>query len=488
MTVLALKFAAWCNGVSHLHARVSRSMWTALWPDIPNSELPISGLTNGVHIPSWISNEMGGLYDRYLGPRWSEDPDNEKVWERALAIPDTELWRTHERRRERLVAFARRRLVASLQRTGATRAEIEAAWGVLNPSALTIGFARRFATYKRGVLIFHDLERILRLLNDPDRPVQIIFAGKAHPADNQGKEFIRRIVQLERDPRFRNRVVFIEDYDIAVARYLVQGVDVWLNNPRRPLEACGTSGMKAAANGALNLSVLDGWWDEACVHGSNGWAIGHGEEYTDEKYADEVESRMIYDLLEKEIVPVFYRRGADDLPHEWIDKMKNNLKTICPVFNSHRQVEDYMEMFYHQAAGIALRLKANEYAGAKKLAEWKERFERDWNDVAIQSVETPNLGEIPVSGKLSIRARVALGRVSPDELSVEAYYGHLDPSGEIREHVLRRLEPVERHDGVAVFGAEIPCERPGRFGIAVRVLPQHELNVNPIHSGIIKWG
>ncbi len=487
MTILALRFAAWCNGVSELHSHVSRAMWTSVWPELSVDDIPISGLTNGVHIPSWISMEMAGLYNRYLGPRWSEDPDNEKVWERALHIPDTELWRTHERRRERLVAFARNRLVAQLQRTGAPRTEIDLARGILNPRALTIGFARRFATYKRGVLLFRDLERVNKILNSTDFPVQVIFAGKAHPADNQGKEFIKRIIQLERMPEFRQRIVFIEDYDIHVARYLVQGVDIWLNNPRRPLEACGTSGMKAAANGALNLSVLDGWWCEA-YQPTNGWAIGSGDEYEDETYQDEVDSNSVYSLLEKEIVPLFYTRGADGLPRGWLEKMKSCLKTICPVFNTHRMVEDYMDRFYYNAAQIALRLKAHEYAQAKELAAWKGKLLAAWNDIRVADLSTIGDSEVAVKGKLGLRTVLELGSVKPDEISVEAYYGRLDAEGKIIGNTVAPLAATGHHGKGTIFEGELPCVDTGRFGAAIRVLPRHGLLANSLHSGIIKWG
>jgi len=487
MTVFAMKSAAWCNGVSKIHSRVSKSMWKELWPNLTLKDIPIHPLTNGVHIPSWISLEMEQLYDRYLGPRWSEDPDNEKVWEQAMKIPDTELWRTKERRRERLIAFSRRRLANQLTRNGASRSELESAWNVLNPKALTIGFARRFATYKRGNLLFTDLDRLDKILNNRERPVQIIFAGKAHPADNNGKEFIKRIIQVSNDPRFRNRIVFIEDYNIHIARYLVQGCDVWLNNPRRPLEACGTSGMKAAANGILNMSVLDGWWDEA-YKPELGWAIGNGEEHTEDAYADLMESRHIYDLLEKEIVPIFYKRGTDDLPHEWIQMMKSGLKHICPVFNSHRMVEDYMTQFYHPAASIALKLKEKNYAGAKALAEWKNRLNQAWSNVQILDVETSAERENKVNSELNVKVKVRVGELAPEDLSVEAYYGRLNLDNEITDSITVELFPTDKSDEATIYSGKLKLFQVGRFGMTIRVMPKHELNVNPLHSGIVKWG
>ncbi|RMH57077.1 MAG: glycosyltransferase family 1 protein [Candidatus Hydrogenedentota bacterium] len=486
MTVFALRLSLWCNGVSKIHARVSKNMWKGIWPDVPFDEIPIKPLTNGVHIPSWISYEIGLLYDRYLGPRWSEDPDNQKVWEKSLTIPDTELWRTHERRRERLVSFARRRLAWQRMRRGAAPSAVEESRTVLHPEALTIGFARRFATYKRAILIFRDPERLARILNDPERPVQIIFAGKAHPADERGKEFIQQIIRYSEDPRFRNRVVFLEDYDMNVARYLVQGADVWLNNPRRPLEACGTSGMKAAANGAINLSVLDGWWAEG-YSPDNGWAIGRGEEYQDEDYADEVEARAIYDLLEKEVIPTFYQLSEDGLPHAWIARMKNGLKNVCPFFNTHRMVEDYMEMFYNPAALLGKRLRQNDYQDLNAMTEWLDRVRSVWPNVVVREIHVSPEKEVSVYSELTVEAVVDAAGLAPAEIDVQAYYGRLNTAGEFEESWKDSLEFVEERDGALLFRGTVKCRRTGRGGVTVRVLPKHELLLNPLHLNLVRW-
>lgn len=487
MTVLALKFSALCNGVSVLHDRVSRDMWKSLWPTLPVADVPIAPLTNGIHVPSWISNEMGLLYDRYLGPRWTEDPDNEKVWERVNEIPDTELWRTHVRRRERLVAFARRRLEMQLRRSGAPLPDIEAARGVLHPEALTIGFARRFATYKRAVLFLTDPDRLERILCNKDRPVQLIISGKAHPADEHGKEFIRKIVQYSKEPRFRNRIVFIEDYDMNIARYLVQGVDVWLNNPRRPLEACGTSGMKAAANGALNLSILDGWWDEA-YDGQNGWAIGRGEEYEDEEYQDALEARTLYELLENELVPTFYNRALDGLPKLWIEKMRHCLMTVCPVFNTHRMVEDYMCRFYDRAARLANRLRADDYSALKALAKWKTQVETAWPGVEIERSSISPENGIDVHGKVKVKADVRLNGLSPQDVRVSAYVGRLNLRDKIESGGEIELAPSSgTPQGGAIYEGDVPCDVTGKFGVAIKVVPNNELLANPDHLNLVKW-
>ena len=332
-------------------------MWKSIWPGVPEDEVPIGHVTNGVHFRSWISFEMNQLYDRYLGPKWREEHADAKLWQRVEGIPAEELWRTHERRRVRLVAFARQHLRLQLQRRGAPQSEIDAAGEVLDPDALTIGFARRFATYKRATLVLRDIERLERILNNAECPVQILFAGKAHPRDDAGKELIQRIIRLAQQKEFRRRLVFLEDYDMAMARCLVQGSDIWLNTPLRPEEASGTSGMKALANGAINLSILDGWWDEAWREAAAenrfvGWAIGRGESYDNAEYQDQVESAALYDLLEHDIVPAFYDRGVDGVPRRWIANMKGSISHLCPSFNMQRVVKQYAALLCDGAREI----------------------------------------------------------------------------------------------------------------------------------------
>ncbi|MDR1898667.1 MAG: alpha-glucan family phosphorylase, partial [Treponema sp.] len=345
MTVLALKLAAYANGVARLHGVVSREMWKGLWPGLPLNEIPIGHVTNGVHPRTWVSSGMTDLLDRYFGPRFEDEPTDLAIWDRMDRISDEELWRTHERRRERLVAFARDRIREHYKRTGAVERRIRQAEDALSPYALTLCFARRFATYKRGNLLLRDPERLLRLVKDNDRPVQLIFAGKAHPHDMPGKELIREIIHFAEKYDITSRIVFIENYDMTVARYLTSGGDVWLNTPRRPMEASGTSGMKAAMNGVLNCSILDGWWDEA-YNPEVGWAIGAGEQYNDDQLQDDVESKALYDLLERDIVPLFYQRGRDSLPREWIKRMKSCMREIGHSMSSHRMLMDYSNYFY----------------------------------------------------------------------------------------------------------------------------------------------
>jgi len=488
MTVLALRMADRSNGVARLHGQVSRRMWQGLWPKVPEDEIPIVHITNGVHFPSWISRDMEELYDRYMGPRWRDEPTDRSAWRRAEHIAAEELWRTHERRRERLVSFARRRLREQLTRRGASQNEIEAADEALNPEALTIGFARRFAPYKRATLLLRDPERLARILTDPDRPVQVIFGGKAHPRNDPGKELIRQIVDLARQDRFRRNVVFLEDYDMAAARYLVQGADVWLNTPLRPREASGTSGMKATANGVLNLSILDGWWDEA-YQPDVGWAIGRGETYDDREYQDQVEAGALYDLLERDIVPLFYDRGVNGLPRRWISHMKASIGTLCHFFNTHRMVQEYTESFYLPGAERYRELTADAMARAKALAAWKSRVGQGWSQVRVEKVEAEPLTEFQVGDKFSAKTRVYLGSLTPDDVRVELYLGPLNAGGEFVEAEATPMLPIERDEsGSYLFEAnEVTCFRSGRHGYTIRVLPHHPDLTTPFLPGLIVW-
>src|ERR1022692_4048928 len=433
MTVLALRMASASNGVSKLHGEVSRGMWKGIWPGVPQDEIPIGHVTNGVHFRSWISSEMNQLYDRYLGPKWREEHADANLWRRVENIPAEELWRTHERRRERLVAFARRRLRVQLQRRGAPQLEIDAADEVLDPDALTIGFARRFATYKRATLLLRDIPRLQQILNQPGRPVQILFAGKAHPRDDAGKALIQQVVKLAQQKEFRRRLVFLEDYDMAVARTLVQGSDIWLNTPLRPQEASGTSGMKVLPNGGLNLSILDGWWDEAWQDAGArkrfiGWAIGNGESYANPDDQDQVESAALYSLLERDIVPGFYGRGADGLPRRWIAQMKSSISTLCPMFNIQRMVRQYAADFYVTADEKYQQLTANHAARARALAAWTSHVWSHWKEVGVESV-----------------------------------------------------------DGLIFEVVRVPCPRGGLHGYTVRITPFHAAEPKAFLPGVITW-
>jgi starch phosphorylase len=404
-------------------------------------------------------------------------------------IPHEELWRTHERRRERLVAFARRRLVRQLEERGAPPAEIDEAREALDPDVLTIGFARRFATYKRATLLLRDPERFREILCS-DRPVQFIFAGKAHPHDNEGKQFIRDIVHFARTTGCRNRIVFLEDYDMVIARYLVQGVDVWMNTPRRPMEASGTSGMKATMNGAINLSVMDGWWAEA-YRLELGWAIGRGEDYADEGLQDYIESNAVYDLLEKNIIPLFYDRGSDALPRNWIIRMKIALRDLCPVYSTARMVQDYAGRFYHPALQQHRLFSENGMERGRAYAEWKARLDEHWGEIDSGDITTVTSGEVRVRDALHVEAEVFLGdNLTPDDVAVQVYEGLLDRQGQIdrgQAHVMERTGDGYSGRGWHHYEASFVTESTGRHGYTVRVIPRHPDMQKTLHLGLITW-
>lgn len=489
MTVLALKLSRINNGVSKLHGKVSRNMWKRVWPQYSVEDIPIGAVTNGVHAPSWVAAELAELFDRYVGPHWREESDSAKVWEQIDTISDAELWRTHERLRARLVDFVRQRLRGQLMAKGVRRRALEIAEEVLDPDVLTIGFARRFATYKRANLILQDTERLLKLLHNKERPIQFIIAGKAHPKDNEGKKLIQDLVSLCRSGDCRHNLIFIEDYDMEVAERLVQGCDVWLNNPRVPLEACGTSGMKAMVNGVLNLSTLDGWWAEAYrSDNSVGWAIGRGETYDDLEYQDFVESQTLYNLLENEVIPLFYERSHGNIPRAWVSKMRNAFKECGPAFNSHRMVVDYARDSYLPAYLNARMLMNDNFAAAKELADWRMGLMTNWNNVRITNVTAEQFDELHVGQGVSVEADVHIGNVSPEHLRVEIYAGPLDQARQFAKRRTFIMRPMSDPMGETIRykGTFEPFEA-GRVGFTVRALPSHPLLVNPHSLGLIRW-
>lgn len=487
MAGLALRTSSHVNGVSELHGEISRGLLQKYLPEVPEEEMPVSHVTNGAHTRSCVSREMASLFDRYLGADWWRRPGLAATWQGVESIPDEELWATHERRRERLVAFTRKRLMRQVEQRGGSARDVEKARGVLSTRSLTIGFARRFATYKRASLILHDLARLKRILLEHEREVQLIFAGKAHPKDEAGKEMLKAVVEFCQQPDVRAHAVFLEDYDLVVARYLVQGVDVWLNTPRRGLEASGTSGMKVLPNGGLNLSTLDGWWAEA-YEPELGWAIGRGETYDDLAYQDTVESNALYDTLEKEIVPIFYGRGADGLPRSWISRMKKSMRVLSPRFSSNRMVWEYGERFYLPAARAFDTVSGNGLETARKLAEWKRRVFAAWSEVAVLQVAAATPTTRPVGDGLGIEARVQLGPLQPADVVVEAYHGPLDERRRIKGGQAVPLRLVESEGGgVHRYGGTLPCSRSGLNGYGVRARPCHDDDGGLLATGLMKW-
>ena len=487
MAVLAIRLADSINGVSWLHGDVSRKMWHNLWPQVPPDEVPIKHITNGIHVRSWLAPDIQFVLHRYLSSKWLSDPTDQSVWHDVHQIPDGELWRAHEHCRDRLVGWVRTSLREQLTKRGASYDDVQIADEVLDPEALTIGFARRFATYKRGALLMRDSARLMRLLDDTKRPIQFVFAGKAHPADHEGKELIKTIVNFSRAANVRRKMVFIENYDINVARYLVQGVDVWLNTPRRPHEASGTSGMKAAANGVLNCSILDGWWVEG-YSPDLGWAIGRGESYQNDEQQDTLESNALYDLLEKEIVPAFYQRGSDKLPRSWIARMKQCMGKLAPVFNTNRMVRDYAEKFYLPAVVRGTNLAADNLARSVALAHIKDHLRNKWGGVKVVGVHASGNANFKVGQGMSVEALVDLPDLQADDVIVELYAGVLNPSGQIEKPSQLRMKMVQklgpnRH----MFSCEFKCTVSGRQGYAIRVIPNGKDMATPYEPGMMVW-
>jgi starch phosphorylase len=411
------------------------------------------------------------------------------VWKNAADIPDAELWRAHERLRESLVDFVRARLKKQLRAKGARAVEIEAADDVLDPQALTIGFARRFATYKRANMMLRDKQRLMKLLSDPKRPVQIIIAGKAHPRDNEGKKMIQELVELCKHPDCHNSMVFLEDYDMEVAGRMIQGCDVWLNTPRPPLEACGTSGMKAMVNGVLNLSTLDGWWAEAYRSDhSLGWSIGQGETYDDHEYQDFVESQTLYRIIEDNVAPSFYDRTRGNLPKRWVAKMKRGLLELGPVFNSHRMVAEYFEKAYLPSYENVRALAKDGFAPANELAAWRMDLMTKWDGVRIQHLDGEAAERTFTGEPVAVQAEVALGGLEPKDVSVEIYSGALDQSGQFAErHVTLMRHAKHLEEDRHLYKGEVIPDEPGRFGLTLRVLPCHPLLLDAHSLGLIRW-
>ena len=489
MPVLALKLSAVANGVARLHGEVSRELWTWVYPRLPKKEIPIGSVTNGVHLQTWISDEMGDLFDSYLHPAWRTEEDNPEIWEQADRIPDGEIWRARSLSRQRLVSYVRRKYREQLLARNAPAYEIAEADEVLDPEALTIGFARRFATYKRATLLFYDLKRIKSILTNSEQPVQIIFAGKAHPADIPGKELIQSVFNIARREGLQHSVIFLENYDMDVARHLVQGVDVWLNTPRRPKEASGTSGMKVIFNAGLNCSILDGWWAEGYQAGL-GWAIGQGEEYPEElwQHQDYVESQALYQMLEKEIVPTFYDRGRDNLPREWIAMIKESIKQHTPFFNTRRMLMEYHNQYYMPCYARAQRITGENISYGLSFVAWRHRTEELWQKVAINRVLLKE-AMVRVGEEVSILAEVQLGKLTPLDVSVQLYYGQVSPEGLIDNgSTIVNMDPVSTNkNGVFMYKSALSYPSTGEHGISVRVLPHHDHLATPYQPNLITW-
>ncbi|HEY2800310.1 MAG TPA: alpha-glucan family phosphorylase [Chthoniobacterales bacterium] len=488
MTILALRTSRYANGVSKLHGEVSQALWKDVWAGVPTHEVPITSITNGIHSKTWMAPEFSALYTKYLGD-WEEHLTEPDFWRGVIDIPDHELWETHQKLKQRLVQFVRDRVRARRERLGESPEAIRDAHSILDPEILTIGFARRFATYKRGALLFRDPDRLLRMLNNLARPVQFIFAGKSHPRDEGGKALIQEVYKLTRETGFHNRVVFVEDYDTYIARRLVQGVDLWLNNPLRPLEASGTSGMKLPPNGGLNLSVLDGWWRES-YNGKNGWAIGAEIDGGAIEFQNEVDASSLYQLLENQIIPLYYAKPDGRLPLAWLQLMRESIRSVTPVFNTHRMVKEYTERLYLPAAKAHMEFTRDEYRAATVLSQWKAWMRKDWPQVKITDVQIANQDRqnIQVGEALHLSAKVHLGKVDPSHVRVEAYHGEAE-NDSLRNPSATVLDQRDRlgEDGAYLYEGFIPAADSGTYGFSVRVVPTYPHLLQPHELRLITW-
>ncbi|HLW00936.1 MAG TPA: alpha-glucan family phosphorylase [Ktedonobacterales bacterium] len=485
MTVLALRLSDQHNGVSKLHGDVSRRMWQFLWPGVDVDETPITSITNGVHTTTWLAPALGQFYDRALGQAWRQHVDQPQVWEPIAHASDKELWDIHTQLKAELIAYVRERVKQHRLRLGEGAFQIEEAANLLDPQAFTIGFARRFATYKRATLIFRDLERIRRLLQSTERPVQIIFAGKAHPADEPGKALIQQVYRLSRQPGFSGRVIFLEDYDMDMARKLVSGVDLWLNNPIRPYEASGTSGEKASLNGVPNCSILDGWWVEG-YNGKNGWAFGEQREYQNAELQAEADALALYAVLEQDIIPLFFERDGQGLPIRWLRVMKEAIRTLAPAFSMARMVKEYTERFYIPGEQQGQRIAQDHYALARSLADWKRLVMQGWSEVGIWA-NGPTEGQLAIGQSIDITGYARLANLRPEDVSVEVVYGE-DEDGHLSSSTYQRMEQDgQENDGSYRYRAHITLQSGGSFVYGVRILPTHPALLDRYEMGLVKW-
>ena len=485
MAHMGLRLGQRANGVAQLHGRVSRSMFNNLWPGFDADEVPITSITNGVHAPTWMAREIFDMGEREAGP---EAMAAGTAFEAIDKLTDNELWAVKRQLRERLVGEIRRRIKQSNLERGFSAVELAWTANAFDPDVLTIGFARRVPSYKRLTLMLRDPARLKQLLTDRDRPVQIVIAGKSHPADDGGKELIAEMVRFADQPDVRERIAFLPDYDIGMARYLYWGTDVWLNNPLRPLEACGTSGMKAALNGGLNLSIKDGWWDEWCENGKNGWEIPSADESlsgTTDEHRDAVEAAALYDLIEHQVAQRFYNRDVDGIPTQWVTMVRHTLKSLGPKVLATRMVRDYVRILYAPATAARKAMLDNHCAGAKELSAWKTSIVNAWRDVAVRHVESTVEGDPTLGGVLQLRAEVVLADLKATDVEVQAVFGAVDADNRLMTPETLILTLAEEGDGTSFFTGDIPLRRAGAFGYTVRVLPIHPLLANPAELGLV---
>ena len=484
MGIFALKISGKKNGVSKLHGSVSRELFSDIWPDITANESPIGYVTNGVHTCSWLAPCVKELYNKYLTPYWQDTIHLENTWNKINNIPDKELWETHYKRKVRLMKVVRENTIERLRRNGMRYEEIMDIVSHLNPDVLTIGFARRFATYKRGTLIFRDLERITEILNNSKAPVQLIFAGKAHPQDIEGQELIRQIHEISMKPQFKGKIFLLEDYDIAMSRYLVSGVDVWLNNPRRPMEASGTSGQKASINGVINFSVLDGWWVEG-YNKQNGWIIGQNKNYDSYDMQDNEDAKSIYDTLENKIIPTYYDRKNDaEYSESWVRIMKNSIISTGWQYSTARMLIDYLEKMYLPLCNLYKKYYSD-IENVIRLNEWIDDIKTRWDKIRIIELNNLNNVTIDAGNNIEVKCEVDLQNINPDNISVQVYSGKVLDNGILEDIKVTEMEKLFKDSNI--YSAKISLSTGGNYGYTFRVMPKHEMVLDAQNLNLIKW-
>lgn len=488
MGILALKFAGKKNGVSKLHGAVSRELFSEVWPNISSNEAPISYVTNGIHTCTWLAPNLKRLYNEYLKPYWQDDIQSDTTWKKIADIPNEELWKEHRDRKIKLLSMVKENVTTRLKREGYHYEEINQIVSKLNPDALTIGFSRRFATYKRATLIFRDLERITEILNNENRPVQIIFAGKAHPSDGQGKDLIKYIHEISMKPQFKGKIFLLENYNMAVSKLLVSGVDVWLNNPRRPMEASGTSGQKAAVNGVINFSVLDGWWAEG-YNQKNGWTIGSNAEYPSYEEQDEADSESLYQTLENKIIPAYYEKDENGISAKWMDIMKNSIMSNAGRYSTARMLIDYTNKFY-----IPLCNLYNKYykdlSTVGEFNSWKENLYSNWDNITIKQ-EKGNLDNITIDAgnRINVKCKVYLPNITEDSIEAQVYYGQISDEGVVDniQVIPMKLINADEDKKEYEYEATVELTTGGNYGYTFRVMPKHKMLLDPANLDLIKW-
>ena len=487
MGILALKIAGKKNGVSKLHGAVSRELFGDVWPEIAANESPITYVTNGIHTCSWLAPSLKELYNKYLIPYWQDNIFKDEVWENINNIPNQELWRIHQQRKQKLLEIVKENTTNRLRRSGYSYEEINDITSKLNPNALTIGFARRFATYKRATLIFKDLERITQILNNTDKPVVLVFAGKAHPADRYGADLIKQIHEVSMMPQFKGKIFILENYSIEISRYLVSGVDVWLNNPRRPMEASGTSGQKASVNGVINFSVLDGWWAEG-YNQENGWTIGTNAEFTSYEEQDDADSQSMYRTLEEKIIPTYYSKDENGISDKWMKIMKNSIISTGGKYSTSRMLVDYTNNLYMPLCNLTKKY----YENIDNVAEfnlWKKNLYINWKDIKITQKNNLNNITMDAGNNIEVKCEVQLPNIDVNNITAQCYYGKILDNGIVENVSIipMKLSNSDDENRVYEYTTRIELKTGGNYGYTFRVMPKHEMLLDSENLNLVKW-